>query len=149
MRILTAAMIVLFGIEAAEARIVPHWPYEKLADEADFVAVVAVDSIEDANDPLMGHGEAQRFQGKTAHLRVGWVIKGEAVESVDMLYFTYSRDGQGEPNGALFISFEDPAKHQYLVFLKRKGKRMVPVTGHYDARISVKVMREDSFSPIK
>jgi hypothetical protein len=110
--------------------------------------VVEVASIDDADDLLTGHGDSGRFQAKTAHLRVGLLVKGTPTEAVDLLYFTYSPAGMAEPNGALFLSLDEPAKHQYLVFLKQEDGKWIPVTGHYDASLSVKVMQQDHFSKI-
>jgi hypothetical protein len=49
----------------------------------------------------------------------------------------------------MFVSFEDSDKCQFMVFLKRDGEKLVPVTGHYDAAVSVKVIKKDHLSPIK
>ena len=145
-RFLTMLILVATAV-TAEARLISLWPYSKLAQEADFIAVVEVVSITNTVDHLTGHRNPELYQGKSARLKVAWVIKGEPTTEVQLPFFTYS--SMGEPNGALFISFNEPDKHQYLVFLKLEGDTLIPVTGHYDASISVKVLQQDAFSRIE
>jgi len=67
--------------------------------------------------------------------------------SVDLVHFDYKEIGL--PNGALFLNFKDAKKSQYLVFLKKyKSGQYLPVTGHYDAALSIKHIQKDHFSPI-
>ena len=147
MKALAIILILVSVAVTAEARNIAWCPYSKLAEDADFVAVVEVGSITNSQDRLTGHGDPERFQGKIAHLEVLWVIKGEPTTEAQLLYFAYSLNS--EANGALFISFNEPERHQYLVFLKREGDKLIPVTGHYDASISVKVLEQDGFSRTK
>ena len=143
----TTILFLILAAFTAEARLISDWPYSKLVKEADFVAVVEVASVTNSTDRLTGYGDPAQYQGKIARLKVGWVIKGEPTTEAELLFFAYS--SMGEPNGALFISFDEPEKHQYLVFLKRDGDKLIPVTGHYDASISVKVLKQDAFSRIE
>jgi len=145
-RFLTMLILAAMAV-TAEARLISLWPYSKLAQESDFIAVVEVVSITKTVDHLTGHRNPELYQGKSARLKVAWVIKGEPTTEVQLPFFTYS--SMGEPNGALFISFNEPDKHQYLVFLKLEGDTLIPVTGHYDASISVKVLQQDAFSRIE
>jgi len=147
MKRLAAILVFVCVVVTAEARLISSWPYSRLAQEADCIAVVEVDSITNAPNQLLGHGDPERFQGKTAHLKVGWVVKGELPPDAQLLFFAYSGK-TGRINGALFISFKDHEKQQYLMFLKRDGDNLIPVTGHYDAAISVKVIAQDRFSRI-
>ena len=147
MKALATILILVSVAVTVEARLISDWPYSKLAKEADFVAVVEIGSITNSQDRLTGHGDPSRFQGKIARLKVGWVIKGDPTTEAQLLFFVYS--SMGEDNGALFIAFNEPEKHQYLVFLKREGDKLIPVTGHYDASISVKVLVQDAFSRIE
>jgi hypothetical protein len=144
-RVLAILMLAAMAV-TVDARIIPLWPYSKLAQEADFIAVVEVVSITNTAARLTGHRDPALYQGKSARLKVGWVIKGEPTTELHLPFFAYS--SMAEPNGALFISFNEPDKHQYLVFLKREGETLIPVTGHYDASISVKVLQQDAFSRI-
>ena len=146
MKLLTTILFLLSAAITAEARIIIDWPYSKLVEKADIVAVVEIGSITNSQDKLTGHGDPARFQGKIARMKVGWVIKGDPATEAQMLFFAYS--SMSEPNGALFVSFNESEKHQYLVFLKRVGDKLIPVTGHYDASISVKVLEQDAFSRI-
>jgi hypothetical protein len=147
MKALTTILFLISAAVTAEARLISDWPYSKLVKEADFVAVVEVVSVTNSTNRLTGYRDPALYQSKIARLKVGWVIKGEPTTETELLFFAYS--SMGEPNGALFISFDEPEKHQYLVFLKRDGDKLIPVTGHYDASISVKVLKQDAFSRIE
>lgn len=147
MKALTTILFLVSAAVTAEARTIRPWPYSTLVEEADFVAVVEVASVTNSTDRLTGHSDPATYQGKIAKLKVGWVIKGEPTTEADLLFFAYS--SMSEPNGAKFISFNEPEKHQYLVFLKRDGGKLIPVTGHYDASISVKVLKQDACSRIE
>jgi hypothetical protein len=149
MKIFTAVLILISAAVTAEARIILDWPYSKLAKEADFVAVVEVISITNSADRLTGHRDPTLYQGRIARIKVGWMIKGEPTTEARLLFFSYSYSSMSELNGATFISFDQTDKHQYLVFLKRDGDKFIPVTGQYDASISVKVIEQDFFSRIK
>lgn len=146
MKALTTILFLFCAVATTHARLISDWPYSKLVLEADFVAVVEVISVTNTADRRAGHRDPALYQGKLACLKVGWVIKGEPTTEVQLSFFAYS--SMGEPNGALFISFNEPEKHQYLVFLKREGDKLCPVTGHYDASISVKILEQDAFSRI-
>ena len=141
------ASVLLWPSVAANARLISVWPYEKLVDNSDVVALVEVKSIEKTSAVFSGHGDPERFQGYVAHMAVAWVIKGDQkMEQLNLAFFKYSTLWS-EPNGALFIDFREPEQHQYLIFA-RKGENgaWVPTTGHYDASISVKEIKNDHFS---
>jgi hypothetical protein len=148
MKCMLAILITLTFALQSEARIIPSWPYQKLHDQADVVAIVGVKSVAKSEEKMPGHRSPDRFEARIAQLAVGVVLKGEAdLKAIDLLHFAYTE--MVEPNGANFISFSDSKKHQYLVFLKKdKMGRLVPVTGHYDAAISVKKIARDHYSPI-
>jgi len=131
------------------ARIIPYQPYEKLFKQADVVAIVELKSVSPSEKKLTGHGSPDKFDGKVALLTVGIVLKGDSgINQISLLHFSYSK--MGEPNGALFLDFSDSEKHQYLVFLKKDDDvSLAPVTGHYDAALSVKKIVKDHFSPIE
>jgi hypothetical protein len=147
MKALATILFLFLAVATTHARLINDWPYSKLVEEADFIAVIEVVSVTNTADRLTGHRDPALYQGKLARLKVGWVIKGEPTTEVQLPFFAYS--SMGEPNGALFISFNEPEKHQYLVFLKREGDKLIPVTGHYDASISVKLLQQDAFSRIE
>jgi len=143
--------LVLLAPSTSTARMVPHWPYEKLYEKADLVVIVELESIVDSKQKLSGHGEGERFDGKIAHLAVGKVLKGKSgIKTIDLLHFVYSKKVNGIVNGAFFLDFSDADKHQYLVFLKKGDKDVyVPVTGQYNATLSVKKIVKDHYSRIK
>ena len=146
--IITFAIAVVLPLTSA-ARIISHQPYEQLYKQAELVAIVELKSVSESDEKLTGHGNPDKFDGKVALFAVGMVLKGNPdIKTVSLLHFAYSKGS--EPNGALFLDFSDSKKHQYLVFLKKDDKgNLVPVTGHYDATISVKKIAKDHFSPIE
>jgi hypothetical protein len=94
-----------------------------------------------------------RFQGRGLKRRGGLERfpganqGGAGAKTINLLYFAYSN--LAPSNGASFLNFSDSKKHQYLVFLKKEDKgELVPVTGHYDAALSVKKIVKDHFLPI-
>jgi hypothetical protein len=144
---ITSLMFALV-LASAHARLIAPWPYPKLVDGSDLVAVVEVSSIEKTNAVFEGRADPDRFQGHVAHLQVAWVIKGDPkTEKLDLLFFTYSDGHLIGNDGALFLVLQVGGKCQYLVFLRRdKSGCFVPVSGQYDAAISVKEIKQDSAS---
>ena len=102
MRSLIALLGVVLLATAAAARPVRVWTYEELHKEADVVAIVRVTSVENTDAPLEGYGAAGQFQGKRATATVGLMLKGEAVPTIAMDFFTYAKGTGIPPNGALF-----------------------------------------------
>ena len=143
--------LALFVPSITLARPISFWPYEKLYKEADLVAIVELKSISETKQELSGHGPTDRFDGKSAELTTGIVLKGKPdIRSIHLKYFVYSKKVNIIVNGAHFIDFSDAKKYQYLVFLKKEDNgTFAPVTGHYDAALSVKKLEKDHFSPIK
>lgn len=150
MKLLFCAVIAswLFPM-IASARLIAHWPYLKLFQGADLVAVVELESIKESDEKLGGRGNKESFEGKVARLRIGVLLKGHCkTRTIDLLHFVYAKD-VASINGALFLDFSDAEKHQYLVFLKRgRNNLYVPVAGQYDAELSVKKITKDYLSPI-
>jgi|SRR5437867_468696 len=145
-----STMLLLLVPSPAQTRIIAFWPYQKLVDSSDLVAIVEVTSVEKTNVVWQDRGDAKRFQGYVAHADVAWVIKGaQKPKKIDLVFFKYAETPgvQIEDNGALFVDFRDTDKHQYLVFLRKgAGESFIPTTGHYDASISVKQIKNDGFS---
>jgi len=145
-----ATMLLLLILPQAQARTIAFWPYQKLVDSSDLVAIVEVASVEKTNVVWQDPGDPKRFQSYVAHADVAWTIKGaQKTKKIDLVFFKYAETPgvQIEDNGALFVDFRDPDKHQYLVFLRKgTGESFLPTTGHYDASISVKEIKNDGFS---
>ena len=142
-------MLLLLVLSQAQARLIAFWPYQKLVDSSDLVAVVEVTSVEKTNVVWQDRGDPKRFQSYVAHADVAWTIKGaQKTKKIELVFFKYAETpGVLERNGALFVDFRDTEKHQYLVFLRKgTGETFVPTTGHYDASISVKEIKNDGFS---
>ena len=148
---LAALLLLATSINWAFGRLIAHWPYEKLYKEADWVAVVELESTASSDQELLGYGDSAQYQGKIAQLNVGVILKGNRnAKKIRLRYFVYSETVPAMPNGALFINFSDSEKYLYLMFLKKEAKRetYVPVSGHYDAAISMKKILKDPLSPM-
>jgi hypothetical protein len=143
--------LVLLAPSASTARLTDLWPYEKLYEEADLIAIVELKSVSESEEKLSGHGDTDRFDGKIAQFAIGKVLKGKADSStISLLHFAYSKKNGPVSNGASFLDFSDSKKYQYLVFLKKGANNTLsPVTGHYDADMSVKKIMKSYSSPIK
>ena len=141
------AIAVVFPLTSS-ARIIRLQSYEELYQQADLVAIVELQSVSRSKETMPGHTDPNRFEGKVARLAVGLVLKGDAdIKTINFLHFAYTH--LAELNGANFISFHDAKKHHYLVFLKKDKKgNLVPVTGHYDAALSLKIIVNDHHTPI-
>jgi hypothetical protein len=133
----------------SQARLIAHQPYEKLYEDADFVAIVELRSVSDSEKQLQGYRDPALYLGKIATFEVGIVLKGNPdAKNIALLYFEYGK--MSEPNGANFLDLSDAEKYHYLVFLKKgEDGKYIPVTGHYDAALSLKKILKDSLSPIK
>jgi len=144
-------LLSILLLPSVQARFVSRWPYVKLVEKSDLVAIVEVRSIEKLDTVWDGPGNPGLFQGSIAHLDIAWVIKGDAkMQKLDLVFFRYCDTCVGEDNGALLIDFRNPKKHQYLVFLRREASdRYVPATGQYDASISVKQIKQDHLSRVE
>lgn len=142
--------LVLLAPSVGTARGIPSWSYGELYEKADLVAIVEFRSIAPSKEKLSGHGDTERYDGKVARLAVGKVLKGNAeIKTVDLLHFVYSKKATVY-NGATFLDFSDGEKYQYLVFLRKSGKRsFIPVSGQYDAEVSVKKIVNDNLSSIE
>ena len=144
MKRLAIVLLLITVAPTTKARPVPDWPYATLAKEADFVAVVELVSITNSAKRLTGTAEPTRFQGRIARLKVNWVIKGEPATEVKLLFFAYIREDDFHHARVHFIEFDETGRHQYLVFLKRDGDYLIPVTGQSDGALSVKTLEDTS-----
>lgn len=145
---IVVAIAVLFTTSAF-ARPVRIWSYEDLFREADVVAIVKVKKISDTKTLLEGHSDPKRYQGKRAEVNVGLSLKGEHRETLSFEFFTYAKQ-IGEENGAMFADLSKADKAHYLVFLKKtEDGTLIPVSGHYDADVSIREVASNSLIQIK
>jgi hypothetical protein len=150
MRLLIAATCCLVLSTPAFARPVRVWTYDDLLKEADVVAIVKVTKVAETDVPLAGHGDPKQYQGKRADAIVGLMLKGEGRPSLAFDVFRYAPDTSSPPNGALFADVSKADTAHYLVFLKRQDDgTLVPVSGHYDAQVSIREMSAQGLIEIK
>ena len=136
-----AAVLQVISL-CAFARPLEDWPYARLVQEADFVAVVKVVSVTNSTGVLSGHGDSSCYQARTACMRILKVMKGDICKVIQLEFFTYSATGCDDPDGAHFISLDASNIHEYTVFLKHDSGKLIPVSGHYDAAESVRPMQK-------
>ncbi|GEM_PF-2864233 len=148
-RYLVVCLLTLMVSSIGSARIMRLQPYETLFEHSDVVAIVELKSLSPSDAKLEGHGTPDMFDAKVAHFTVGLVLKGDPeLAQINLLHFTYAK-GVVQPNGAMFLQLSDAKTYQYLVFLKKDAEgNLSPVTGQYDASLSVKKILKDHFSPI-
>ena len=170
-RVLAALLVAVFAGTSAFARLVPHWPYDKLLAEADIVVILEAIENEPAKDEFPGKNSPADFDATNTRFKVHSVLKttGDTPKELSVLHFTYSKRVNAIFNGASFIRFPigfityekrelkdgkptgevEHVKYQpmWLAFLKRREDgRFEPLTGHYDAAYSFKELRGESAS---
>jgi hypothetical protein len=143
-RAIVGAMTLLLVASAASARLVPHWPYDKLAREADAILIAGPMSSADTNDVSSEVAFRTELVGVDTTFRVRGVLKGKFDgESFKLLHFRLK--GLMPPNGPQLVAFRLPdgphaePVQEYLLFLKRRPDgRFEPVAGQVDAVLSVR-----------
>ena len=137
-------IVAVFLLPAsASARVFPIRSYEELFKEADVVAIVKVDKIEDTKARLEGESDPNWYQGKVAHATVGLMLKGDARKTLSFQFFDYNRAAMRKAHvyvteGPWFASLGKAEKVHYLVFLKKTtGGGLMPATGHAAEEASI------------
>jgi hypothetical protein len=150
-----AVFALLALTQAASARALEDWPYDRLLKEADLVVIAVPKKTEKTRDKVHYPGEKRRVEylrGQVTVFEVQGTIKGQAPK--DGLKVLHSRLFKVEdvPSGPMLIEFRigeysfeysDGTKTirretPYLLYLKRrKDGRYEPVSGLYDPRLSV------------
>ena len=150
MKAMTPVAIAVLFTTSAFGRPVRIWSYEDLFKEADVVAIVKVKKIADTTARLEGHGDPDQYQGKRAEVVVGLSLKGERKQTLSLDFFTYANKRGAPPDGAEFADLSKANKAHYLVFLKKAGDgTLIPVSGHYDADVSIREVASNSLIQIE
>ena len=127
---------------AASARPVKLWSYQELLTNADFVAVLAVDTISVEKSPSWFNPIPAIYQDYVAHCRVLSVLKGDhTIQKVDVPFF---QEPHGRPgiNGAMPAPFTLNKNIEYLAYLKKADDgTWTPTAGNHDAALSIKSIR--------
>lgn len=148
---------------AARARQIEDWSYERLFKEADVVVLAKPESVAEVDVKPKDARMQRDFLGRVTTFSVVSPVKGDVNngKAIDVLHFRM-REGIMSQDGPLLIRFRTKpvriegksggdgkapvtafvtvlgAPH-YLLFLKRgEGGRLEPVSGQYDAALSVR-----------
>jgi hypothetical protein len=139
-------------VPCATARLVEHWPYERLFKEADLVVIAEATATVDTGEVVKVPGWSVKFNGVHSTFAVKATLKGK-LNAKNLTIFHLRLDkGVRVENGPRLISFAVrrgtiPLEHgksgahkpDYLLFLKKgKDGRYEPVSGQIDPDQSVK-----------
>lgn len=168
---ISALIISSLLCTTSSARSIPDWPYEKLVEKSDVVAIIQPVENKPAKDSFQGYSYGHpldHFEATDTLFEVHTVLKGDKIKNLTVLNFSYSNKISFIANGACFIRFrtgvlqykktvikdEKPTgevtifaqKPEWLAFLKRRSDgRFEPVTGFYDSTFSFRELHTASF----
>ncbi len=110
--VLTSCIIQLSTGQAALARKVEHWPYQRLFAEADLVVIAQAVSSAPSDEPWgeEASGWQVKFQAVHTKFSVMTVLKGQPCKSVQLVHFQYPANIKlALENGPQFATFLNPA----------------------------------------
>ena len=140
------------GTALGHARLVEHWPYDKLLRSSDLVVIAQATSTKDSGEVKAADYWKVKLLGVNTSFAVQAVLKGShAAKELTVLHYRLER-GVSVINGPGLVSFRTGGmsvrtkrgaagwKHsQYLLFLrKRSDGRFEPVSGPIDPELSVR-----------
>jgi len=152
-----ATLSAVFVATMAYARLVEHWPYDRLAREADLIVIATPVSVHDTEErtvfPNLVESGTNNIQHQVAAIGVETafetlaVLKGSTNET--KFVFHHLRDARissptGESkviafNGPLNVAFEPKEKKRFLLFLRREPDgRYASVTGMTDPSVGIR-----------
>ena len=142
-RLVIALISLAIGANIASARLIPHWPYDKLAREADLIVIAKAEASVDTSDILTNEPFKTELVGMETKLTVRAVLKGKFEgDALRLLHFRLK--GLMPSNGPMLVTFQTPdqtrpkSAPEYLLFLKRRTDgRFETVTGQIDPILSV------------
>ncbi len=118
------------------ARPVKMWSLQELTAKADLIVVATALFSQDAKGFAYPNAEAKTWVTVDTLFSVATVLKGDLKSAtLTVQHFRYHDRNAAMTviDGPSFIEFSASKKHQYLMFLERKGKGLyVPLTGQYD-----------------
>jgi len=136
------ALIVTFVcILSAHSRPIEVPTYQELQARADLVLILKVQAIT-AREPKTGEKvDTSFYQCYTAECNVLGVLKGNLEQKVLSIPFFQHPQGMPGFNGAVAAPFSLDDAFVFLAFMKRsQNGQLTPVTGNYDAGLSIKMM---------
>jgi hypothetical protein len=147
-----------YGIEEASGRPVQNWPYDKLAESSDLIAIATPIASEDTKDDFGTHPWPLEVVGINTEFTILHIVKGEVREkNIKVLHFRFGKLIDSEEkaiyNGPSFVKFTtipkeaarqppSQARPEYLLFVRKlKDGRYEFVSGKYDPALSIREMR--------
>ncbi len=136
------ALIVMFAcILSAHSRPIEVPTYQELQTRADVILVLKVQAITEREPKAGERVDTNFYQCYTAECKVLSVLKGNLEQK--LLSVPFFQHPQGIPgfNGAIAAPFSLEDGVVFLAYMKRSQKdELTPVTGNYDAGLSIKMM---------
>lgn len=151
--------LVFVLLNAAQARRIEKWSYDRLLKTADVVMIATVVDTGEWSEPMLLPLFADALEGRLTRFKVEVVLKGKLDGDKIELIHCRLKDGRPVLNGPLLAEFrttgrkllieavdgvkekriEQEATPQYLLFLKaRPDGRYEPVAGQVDSILSVR-----------
>lgn len=128
-------------ILSAHSRPIELLTYQELQDQADVVLVLKVETITAREPKPREMVDTNFYRCYMAECKVLSVLKGSLEQKVLSIPFFQHPQGLPGFNGAVAAPFSLEDGITFLAFMKRDRKgQLIPVTGEYDAGLSIKMM---------
>jgi len=115
-RILLVVLLLVIGGQSSDARIPPHWPFDKLVAKSDVVVIIEPIENRPTDDTFPGNRSAANFVATNTWFKVAATLKapGEPLADLTVVHFGYSANAL-VLNGAR--SVKDPFKTDHAKLL--------------------------------
>ena len=139
----TVFLMAMLLCSSVSARPVYKPTYSELQSKADVVLLLEVLNINEARIPEPNPDESV-YRAYAAHCKVLATLKGRNVSNAVSIPFFQHPTGLSGRNGVISAPFSLDKRVRYLAFLKKMPDgRLLPVTGHLDAGVSIKMILEE------
>lgn len=136
-------LLFLFFATVATARPINPPSHSELHEKSDVILLLEVSDIQKSDKKTDKYPDPDFYQGYVAKCKVLSVLKGAHDKKELSIDFFQHPDGRPGFNGAIPAPLSLDKRVIYLAYLKRDGQEnLVPVTGHYDAGLSIKTVLE-------
>jgi hypothetical protein len=114
--LLGASLGLCFIPSASDARLLEHWPYDKLMKKSDLVVIAKAIKSEDTADRYLEHSWAREFAGVDTTFEVKQALKGKVDgKEIKVLHFKWGELKQGiDPkslDALIIIDGPNPVRH--------------------------------------
>ena len=142
-KLLHGLALVLSGILLTfdlSARITRTWTENELKNTSDLVVVCTVTAVKDLDETNTLGDYTEKFHGVETAFKVSHVLKGSFTnDEIVLHHYRYENDSLRPGNAPDFIQFYPFYTNEYVLYLVHDGtNRYAPVTGQFDAALSVK-----------